>query len=468
MILTTKKLTTTLLMLLFVTTSLTVKAQEENNLDGDQAAKQECSIKYTLFSADYKSKNYEQAFENWLWTFENCPSLSLGVYQMGMKMAQIKYKNAEGAEKEAAKDLIIRIYEQRLEQNFKKDSPADVYSKYALFMHKAKADETIVYNLLQKAYDIKPESMGIKQMYIYFKGFINRNKDTNIQGIFNKYDNLVSVVEKKVINDSKSLNKLKLVKETGGELTGTQKKNLVSYTKRLELYGNMEDDFGIMLEKYATCDRLIPMYEKEFDEKSTDIVWLKRSVSRLYNKECTDGLFYDKLVEQYVNEEPSSDAFVFYAGILMKKGKETKALDYFKRAVDLETDSYKKSKYLYTIAQMMKKKGNFSQARSYAYQAVNERTNFGKAHLLVASMYAKSAKSCGNGDVFKTRMVYQAALNRAKQAKAIDPSITRIANRHINSYKSKAPTTEDIFNEGAQSGSSYKLGCWIGESVRIP
>jgi tetratricopeptide (TPR) repeat protein len=173
------------------------------------------------------------------------------------------------------------------------------------------------------------------------------------------------------------------------------------------------------------------------------------------------------MVEKYVNADPSSDAFVFYAGMLMKKGDDTKALDYFKRAVDLEADNYKKAKYLFTIAQMMKKKGRFAQARSYAYKAVEARPSLGKAYLLVAGMYAKSAKKCGKG-VFGTRMVYQAALNKARRAKAIDPSISSTAQKYINSYKSKAPTTEDVFNEGKQSGTPYKIGCWIGESVRIP
>ena len=65
-------------------------------------------------------------------------------------------------------------------------------------------------------------------------------------------------------------------------------------------------------------------------------------------------------------------------------------------------------------------------------------------------------------------MVYQAALNKARKAKAIDPSIASIAQKHINSYASKAPSTEDIFNEGIPSGSPWKIGCWIGETVRVP
>jgi tetratricopeptide (TPR) repeat protein len=445
-------------MLLLVSSSIISKAQDKS---------QDCNIKYNLFRADFKSKNYDKAYESWLWTFDNCPELSINIYKNGLTMAEAKYKKASTeVEKKEAKQLIEKIYKQRLE-HYPKDKPAKMYSEYAMFMNDAGCPETKVFGLLQKAYDINPEKMGVKAIFKYFEGVIERNKDTDIQAIFDMYDNLLEAVNKKIDRFSKEVDKLRELEEAGTELSKRQAYLKKAYSTNLRGLGKVEGGLSTMLEKYATCDRLIPMYEKEFDENADNVIWLKRSVSRLYNKGCTDGVFYDKMVEKYVNADPSSDAYVFYAGMLMKKGQDTKALEYFKRAVDLETDNYKKAKYLYTIAQMMKKKGRFGQARSYAYRAVEARPSLGKAYLLVAAMYAKSAKKCGNG-VFGTRMVYQAALNKARRAKAIDPSISSVAQRHINSYKSKAPTTEDVFNEGLQSGTPYKIGCWIGETVRIP
>ncbi len=443
--------------------SLNAKAQNSQEYSNQE---QECNIKYNLFRADFKSKNYDKAYDAWLWTFENCPKLSINIYKNGLTMAEDKFEKASETEKVAVRKLIERIYVQRLEY-FPDDKPAKMYSEYAMFMNEAGCPETKVFGLLQKSYDINPQKMGVKAIFKYFEGVIERNKDTNIQGIFDMHDNLLDAVNKKIDLFSKEVDKLREVEESGEELTKRQTYLKKAYSTNLKGLGKVEGGLGAMLEKYATCDRLIPLYEKDFNANSNNVVWLKRSVSRLYNKGCTNGTFYDKMVEKYVNADPSSDAYVFYAGMLMKKGNETKALDYFKRAVDLETDNYKKAKYLYTIAQMMKNKGRFGEARSYAYRAVEARPSLGKAYLLVASMYAKSAKSCGT-DVFGTRMVYQAALAKARRAKAIDPSIASIAQKHINSYASKAPSTEDVFNEGKQSGSLHRIGCWIGESVRIP
>ena len=90
----------------------------------------------------------------------------------------------------------------------------------------------------------------------------------------------------------------------------------------------------------------------------------------------------------------------------------------------------------------------------------------GAAYLLIASMYASSANSCGT-DVVSKRMVYVAALNKALKAKAIDPSISRVANKYIKSYSNNLPSKKDLFVAGIEAGTSHKIGCWIQETVRV-
>ena len=106
-------------------------------------------------------------------------------------------------------------------------------------------------------------------------------------------------------------------------------------------------------------------------------------------KRCTDDPLYEKLVEAYVAADPSPEASVFFAGILYKKGKETEAMEYYKKAVDQEPDAFEKAKNLYKIAQLFAKKGRKSQARNYARQALKNNPNFGKAYLLIAGLYAQ-------------------------------------------------------------------------------
>lgn len=230
----------------------------------------------------------------------------------------------------------------------------------------------------------------------------------------------------------------------------------------------IEGGLDAKISAISTCENLIPLNKKYFEEKKSDKVWLRRAVSRMYNKECTEDPFYDTLVEAYVEADPSPSASVFYAGILMKKGETNKAMEYFKQAVEQETDSYKKANNLLKIAQILSKKGQKSEARRYCYQALDNAPTLGRAYLLIASMYAGSANSCGD-DVVSKRMVYVAALNKAIKAKQVDPSISKLANRFIKSYSGNLPSKRDLFTRETPVavGDAFSVKCWIGETVRV-
>ena len=216
-----------------------------------------------------------------------------------------------------------------------------------------------------------------------------------------------------------------------------------------------------MISKIATCERLIPIYTRDFEANKTDGVWLKRAVSRMYNKGCQTDPLFEKLANAYAKATQSADAYNFLAGVLAKNGDKSGANSMRKKAFDLETDPFKKARYKLIEAQ----NARGSRARSLAYQALKYNPNMGKAYLFIASLYQKSVNSCGS-DEFEKRMVYVAALNKALKAKQVDPGCG--AGRYIKSYRKNVPSKKLVFQKGLASGSSYKIGCWIGETVRIP
>jgi tetratricopeptide (TPR) repeat protein len=187
----------------------------------------------------------------------------------------------------------------------------------------------------------------------------------------------------------------------------------------------------------------------------------------MYKKECTEDPLYDKLVEAYVAAEDSPGASVMYAGILLKRNDFNKAKEYFEKAVAQETDVFKKADHLYKIAQIMKKKGRKIEARSYARKAIKNKRSMGEAYLLIATLYAASANTCGKSE-FEKKMVYVAALNLANKAGAVDPVNRKTAAKYSKSYKALIPSKKLIFTEGRASGTPYKIGCWVGETVKIP
>jgi len=425
-------------------------------------ASEDCNIKYNLFKGDYKAKKYDAAYENWMWCMDNCATLSINIYKYGIKIAEHKLENASEGEKAAAANLVMRVYNQRLE-HYPKDF-ADIYDKIATFKAEQGASEEEVYSWLEKAFKEGATDMSAKNIYKYFDIILKNNKDINPQIVFDTYDVVGEGVELKREAYSKKIDLINAKDSTS--LSDKDKKKRKIYQQILTNLSIVEGGLDAKISEISTCENLIPLNKKYFEDKKNDPIWLKRAVSRMYNKECTDDPFYDTLVEAYVKADPSPNASVFYAGILMKKGETNKAMDYFKQAVDQETDTYKKAGYLLKVSQILSKKGRKSEARTYAYKALENAPTMGKAYLVIAGMYASSANSCGT-DVVSKRMVYVAALNKAIKAKSVDPSISRLANRYIKSYSGNLPSKKDLFVAGIEAGTPHRIGCWIGETVRV-
>ena len=302
--------------------------------------------------------------------------------------------------------------------------------------------------------------MSIKNLAKYFQIITDKNKDTNVQLIFDTYDDAMDAVNKKIDYHSRAL-------EKESDKNGKESITVKNHKINLRGLGQIENLLDNIVSDVASCDKLIPLYSKNLESHKTDAKWLKRAVSRLYYKECTDNELYPKMVETYVNADPSPEASVFYAGILLKRGNQAEATKYFNKAIEQETDNYKKAGYLYKIARKMKARGRKGEARKYARQAIKHRPSMGKAYLLIADLYANSANGCGTNE-FSKKMTFVPAANMAKRAKAADPSITSLADRYIKSYIASAPSKKLVFTEGLKSGAPYTVKCWIGETVKIP
>ena len=438
----------------FLLAAIMLLAIAKTNAQDD--AKRECTIKYNLFNGDFKSKKYDEAFVNWEYLMDNCKDLSVNIYQYGATLA-------EDVRKDPA--LAKKVYEQRL-QYFPNKKPAKVHSDYATYLSKNKlASDDEVFNILEKAYKISPKDMGVKNIFKYFQGVTERNKDTNPQVVFDTYDDVLESVGEKLDGYTVKINKL--TKDSTVVLGKKDQKRLRGYRINSKALGQVEGGLDAIISEIATCERLIPLYKRDFEANKGNAVWLRRAVSRMFNKGCQEDPLYETLAKAYAESAPSPDSYSFYAGILEKNGDVSGAADMRQKAFDLETDPLKKAKTKLKFAQAAKSRGQLSKARSLAREALSFNPNFGKAYLLIGRLYQSSVNNCGSNE-FEKRMVYAAALRQAQKASSVDPSISTTARKYINSYRANLPSKKIIFTAGIAPGSSYKINCWIGETVRVP
>jgi tetratricopeptide (TPR) repeat protein len=434
-----------------------------------QAQNTECMTNLSIYVEHAKVKNYDAAYTPWKMVYETCPAVNLANFSVGEKILKDKIKKSSGAEKEGFINDCLKLYDDRMTHFPKKTTLADILIKKVLLKYDNKMiSDDEIYTMLGRAFnEDKVNFKNPKALYLYFSSLVDLYKagSKDLQEVFDVYDGVTEKIEVENEKLTNIVTKL-LPKEEAGTLTSKEKRRLSAATKNSKSYGKIAGSVDAKLGPLADCANLIPLYQKSYDEKKGDVVWVKRAVGLMFNKECTDDPMFQKLFDAQMALDPSADGW-FYSGIIkLKNGDTTGALADFDKALDMETDPGKKSKIAYKVAVINKRKGRKSSARTYAQKAINNNPANGKAYLLIASLYASSANQCGT-TTFDKRAMYWKAAEMARKAGRVDPSLSSRVSKTVTSYNAKAPSKQDIFTEG-MAGKTVTFSCWVGGSVKVP
>ena len=287
----------------------------------------------------------------------------------------------------------------------------------------------------------------------------------DIQEIFDLYDVVISKIDTEKNSLASKLTPLLDKEENGTALTDKEQRAKEVYDNNLGVYATVEESVNGKLGQLADCPNLIPLYEKDYEQKKDDIAWLKAASNRLDAKDCESPLS-NKLAVRLHELEPSSTSAYLLGKQAEAEGKSGKALEYFNEAAELEKDNSKKARIYYSIAENYRKKGSLGTARNYYNKMLEVKPSAGIAYYKIGSMYADSANSCGT-TVFEKRAMYWLAADMMDKAARVDGSVASSAKAAASSYRSRAPQPSDIFSEG-MAGKTVKFNCWVGGSVRVP
>ncbi|SNY94499.1 tetratricopeptide repeat protein [Flagellimonas pacifica] len=433
-----------------------------------QAQNPECMTNLSIYAEHAKVKNYDAAYEPWKMVYESCPDINKANFSYGEKILSHKIKNSSGTDKDGYIQDLMSLYDNSLKYFPKKFSKAGVAIDKALLSYDNKmASDEQLYNMLGNAFKEDAKNFkNPKALYLYFSTLVDLHGTgkKDLQEVFDVYDNVTEKVEEENKKLTNIVTKL-LPKDSLGTMTSKEKRQFRAATVNSKSYGKIAGSIDSKLGALADCGNLIPLYEKSYEEKKGDVNWVKRAVGRMFSKECTDDPMFRKLFEAQLALDPSADAYM-YGGVLKQKSGDSKgAIADFNKAVELETDSHRKSNILYKIATTVRRSSK-SQARSYALKAIDANPANGKAYLLIANLYAGSANACG-ATAFEKRAIYWKAAEMARKAGRVDPSLSGRANKSAASYSAKAPTKEMIFSSG-KAGQRITFNCWVGGSVKVP
>lgn len=449
---------TKLTIILFLLTGITtVLAQDKYGTNPET-----CKMNLSLFHESVKAKNFSDATKPWKACYTECPKASKHIYTDGLKIAKNLIKNGDNS----GVALVNEIYAKRIE-NFPTNL-GKVYSDWAKFLISQKATDDEIYEKLNLAFEADPSGMSGKNIFRFFQYVTDKYKDTNVQRIFDTMDDVNDAVEKKMNKYTDEYSALSKKIENEEALNSKEKRRVKSkfYEINLNGLGKIEGGLNSMVDDLMTCDRLIPLYKTNYESNKANAKWLKRATIKLKSKGCDNDPLFVTIIESWAKEEQSVEVYKYLESQYRKQGRIADAEALGQKIFNMGTP-LDKAKFVYSQANDLYSAGKYGQARKKAREAVGYQSSYGKAYLLIARMYAKSANRVGT-DEFSKRMVYVAAVNKVRQAMRANPSLTSTCKKYIKSYSGNYPSKTLIFNLGKKSGSSHKVGGWIGETVRIP
>ncbi|CAN5309197.1 hypothetical protein BH23BAC2_BH23BAC2_19100 [soil metagenome] len=430
----------------------------------------DCATKAALAYDDAKAQRYDQAYQPLMDVKKDCPTYSLATFQYLERILKDRLDKATGAEKTKLIEENIQLMNERLKHFPDKTSAADVQGEIAWI----RFDNNIgtkeqQFKAFDDTYKADPASFtSPRRIYAYFSLLVDLQDEgkRSLQDVFENYEEVISKIEEEENKMAENIAPLLKKQEEGAALTEAEKKFISDSEINLNAYSQVKGSVNAKLGQRADCENLVPLYNKDFNENKNDVNWLRIASERLSAKDCTDDPIFIKMSEALHKAEPSAKSALYLGQLAEAAGKSSEAMKYYNESAELETNPNDKSRAYMKIADNYRKGGNFGQARTFYNRSLQAKPSNGRAYLHIASMIQQSANNCGE-TAFEKRAVYWLAADYAARAGRVDPSLSGNANEAVAAYRGRAPQKSDIFQEGKQ-GETIRIGCWIGESVKVP
>jgi tetratricopeptide (TPR) repeat protein len=424
-------------------TILAQKGVEDGSKYGHGNDSVRCIRNFALCRESIKSNNYTEAIRYWRVVFKECPRSSQYIYIDGAKM----YNDLIIAEKDATRkdaliDTLMMIYDQRIRYF---DQKGMILGKKAVDLLRYRKDDI---GSVEEAYGYLEESLNLQ-----------KNK-SSIQVVAAFMSSTYFLFSAGKITDIKVIDNYSLASDL---LSYIVAENPADENVR-KVRENI--DLKFIASGAPTCQSLISYFEPMYEEKKTNISYLKKVVSSMATLNCDEDPLYFQASEALYRLEPSAMAAFNLATLYVTREDYKKAVVYYKEAIQKETDSVKKADYYYKLSLITYAKLDDPQsACKYAQESINLLPGWGEPYILIGDAYV-AGKNCFT-DEFEKTTIYWAAIDKYIQAKSIDPSVSEKATERIQTCSMYFPDVETLFFYSLKDGDPYTVGCWINEKTIV-
>lgn len=443
------------------------------------ATKDDAETAHTIYRGALKSfkssadaTDFATAFENWEKAYELAPAADGKRdyhFTNGAELHIAKLKNAaDDAEKKALKARVLELYDEAIAcyeaggiVPSKCEGKPDCITKKIGYIHGRKASD--MYYYLNSNYS---DNLAAYEKAMELGG------DETEYSVFDPMATIAVYQFQKTLIDKAKVLKIYADLEALAE-ANTESKYADYYD---QAWKAAKSKFTPIEDQIFDCEYFKPKYRAQYDADPSNPENIKTILVLLKRKGCAESdPFVKELDDKWksyagkVNAERKAEFEANNPGILANKayqaGNYEEAIAKYREAISQETDNAKKASYHTSIASILfRKLKKFNDARKEAKTALGLRPGWGKPLNLIGDMYATGARNCG--DAWNQRLAIIAAMDKYNAAKK-DPEFAEDAQRKISKYSSSLPAQDEGFMRGVKSGQVVKVGCWIGESVKV-
>ena len=361
--------------------SLQISAQEEAERLKYGPDKELCEQNLSIYIEFYKQKNYKDAYKPWTYLFNNAPKRTKNIYLHGPKIIKALIKNLNDQSRYTPLvDSLIMVYDQR--NVYYKGKEAYVIGMKGADLYKYKKTTTeglqTSYEELKKAFEMAGNESTASVLNYYFMATTKlvQAKALQVEDLIALFSDLSGVISYKEAKLSQDIYNAEQIEE----LSAKEQKLLKKNKKELKTLGDVKTNLEKTLAPHATCEKLIELYAKNFEQNKDDVAWMKRAAKLLNKKECTDSDIFFSISEALYNIDPSSLAAANMGIRSLKRKDYEKAEGFYIYALENEPDKINKAQYAFRLAQTYGAMNKNNSAKSYALKAATYRSGWGEPY----------------------------------------------------------------------------------------
>ncbi|MBR2153218.1 MAG: hypothetical protein IJ901_01200 [Bacteroidaceae bacterium] len=436
----------------------------------------------SLYQEAFKRKSYVEAIEPWEFVFTKAPHSMVRVYTDGAWMfEQLVQNETDAGKKKEYFDKLMAIYDQRLKHLNALNSfatPKTTSTKGNIITRKAydyyyfcpNMNNNEAYKMFKEG--IEDLNKNVEAFVLYgfiecsYNRFIQNKENTDIRQDFIQDYMFCNEICDMLLDQAKEYPAQTIPADPNSEDSTKWVEQVILAPEALKIIQNyqptQEQCNNLFVQSGAAdCDALEKIYMEKVEANKNDINYLNAVLAILTNFECDKSNIYYVAADYAYQITKTPQAAIGKASRLLKEGKENEALEYFKEAIEMETNVAKKAKYAYVIAALYFKKGNTSACRQWCRETLKYNPSNGGAYLLQANCIARGAYGKSPKDV-ATSYYYCLASDYCNKAKAVDPSSAGKASRQAAAYAAHFYPKSEAFFAGIKAGQA--VSC-MGETT---